>query len=176
MLYLFWALINIGLFIFFVFVCFNAAKLIKEKFGIIASVVFVFGLLSFVGHSDGEEPNNRPNASHLQTWNLRTSDTKNEGYRYFLEIELEKTLISKYNLAIGYNKDSVGQNSIPISAFSRITGFQSGTNWKPVSIVVNQTTDSRTFEYEVDGTVGWKLLGMTVYHQPKHWKGIIVLN
>jgi hypothetical protein len=176
MLYLFWALLNIGLFIFFVFICFNAAKRIKEKFGLVASVVFVFGLLSFVGHSDDDESNNKPNTNYIQTWDLRTSDSLAEGYRYFAEIELEKTLISKYNLAIGYNKDSVAKNSVPVSAFSRVTGFQNGTNWKPVSIIVNPTTDSRTFEYEVDGTVGWKLLGMTVYYQPRHWKGIVVLK
>jgi hypothetical protein len=176
MLHLLWALINIGLFIFFVFICFNAAKLIKERFGLLASVIFVFGLLSFVGHSESDEEYNKPNTRSMQTWNLRTSDSSDEGYSYVAEVELEKTLISKYNLGIGYDKDSLVKKSTPVSAFSWITGFQSGTSWNPVSIIVNQTTGNNTFEYEVDGTVGWRLLGMTVYHQPKHWKGIVVLN
>ena len=176
MLYLFWALLNIGLFIFFVFICFKAAKLIKEKFGILATIIFVFGLLSFVGHSDDEESNNKPNTNFIQTWNLRTSDSLAETYTSFVEVELEKTLISKYRLGIGYNKDSLTRNSIPVSAFSDVIGFQSGTNWKPVSIIVNQSTGGRTFEYEVYGIVGWRLLGMTVYHQSKHWKGTAMLN
>lgn len=176
MLHLLWALLNFGLFIFFVFVCFKAAKLVKEKFGLLASLIFVFGLFSFVGHSDSDEQYSKPNTHFIETWNLRTSGSSDEGYSYFAEVDLEKTLISKYSLGIGYDKDSLADHSTPVSAFSEMTGFQSGTSWKPVSIIVNQRTGSNAFEYEVDGTIGWRLFGMTVYYQPKHWKGIVVLN
>lgn len=175
MLYLIWALLNFGLFIFFIGICYNAAKHIREKFGIIASIVFVCGLFSFIGISNKDGNGKSADTHQLQTWRLGMADSVSERYHYFKEVDLEKTLISKYSLAIGYNKDTLVRKAVPISAFSSFTGLQGGTTWRPVSIIVNQSKDGQTFEYEVDGTVGWMLLGMTVYYQSKHWKGVIEL-
>ena len=94
----------------------------------------------------------------------------------FLDIDLEKTLISKYSLGISYGKDMQLQNNIPVSANTWTTGFESGTSWKPTSIIINRTNDNQKFEYEVDGTIKWSLLGMRIYSQSKHWKGVAVLK
>ena len=166
MLYLFWALLNIGLFIFFIAICFNATKLIKEKFGVLTCIVFVFGLLSFVVRSNNDKDNNEPDTNQIKTW----------GSNNHIEIELEKTFISKYSLGIEYGRDKQLQNNIPVRANSWTTGFESGTNWKPISIIVNRTDDNKKFEYEVDGTIRWSLLGMTIYSEPKHWKGLAILK
>ena len=59
MLYLLWGLLNIGLFIYFIVISIKATKLVREKVGLFASLIFLFGLLSFGGRSnnDDKEPN-----------------------------------------------------------------------------------------------------------------------
>ena len=175
MLYLLWALLNIGLFIFFIVICFNATKLIKEKFGVLTSIVFVFGLLSFIGQSNTDKDNKEPNTNQIKTWKFNSADSLNKGPDVFMDIvdiDLEKTLISKYSLGISYSYNKQSQINIPLTANTWVTGFESGTSWKPISIIVNSTDDNQKFKYEVAGTIKWNLLGMTIYSQSKNWKGV----
>jgi hypothetical protein len=170
--YLLWGLLNIGLFVFFIVICFKATKLIREKLGLFASIIFVFGLLSFVGHSNNEYDNKEPNSNQIKTWKFTSEDSLNRNATYLLDVELEKTLVSKYDLGIKYGKDRQREINIPISAYSSTSGFISGTNWKPISIIVNRTIDNNKFEYFVDGVVEWKLLGATIYSQLKEYNGV----
>jgi hypothetical protein len=172
MIYLLWSLLNIGLFLFFIATCFKAAKLVREKLGLLASIIFVFGLLSFAGNSNNDNDNKEPNSNHIRTWKFVSEDSLKNNESHLLDIGLEKTLISKYDLVIKYGKDRQGQINVPISAYSSTNGFISGTNWKPISIIINRSTDNNKFEYFVDGVVEWKLLGTTIYSQPKEYKGI----
>ena len=55
MLELIWGLINIAILIYFVIICFKSTKVIKEKLGIFASLIFVLGLLSFIAKPSDEE-------------------------------------------------------------------------------------------------------------------------
>jgi hypothetical protein len=176
MIYLLWALLNIGFFIFFIFICFNATKLIKEKFGIFTAIVFVLGILSSGGRHDFDKDNMEPNSNHPRTWKFNSSDSLDKRLNNFQNIELEKNLISKYNLLIDYGKDKQMKNNIPISANTNRTGFVSGTSWEPISINVNTSDDNQKFEYEVIGTIKWNLLGMTIYYQSKHWEGNVVIK
>jgi hypothetical protein len=172
MIYLLWSLLNIGLFIFFIATCFKATKLVREKLGLFASIIFVFGLLSFVGNSNNDNDNKEPNSNHIKTWKFVSEDSLKSNESYLLDIDLEKTLIAKYDLGIKYGKDRQGQINVPISAYSSTNGFISGTNWKPISIIVNTTNDNNKFEYSVDGVVEWKLLGATIYSELKEYKGV----
>jgi hypothetical protein len=176
MLYLLWGLLNIGLFLFFIVICFRATKVIREKFGLITSIVFVFGLLSFVGHSNCDNENKEPNSNQIKTWKFISEDSLNRNATSFIKIDLEKTLVSKYDLGIKYGKDKQRQLNIPTSAYSSTTGFISGTKWKPILIIINRTNDNNKFEYFVDGVVEWKLLGATIYSQQKKYKGIALTN
>ena len=172
MTYLLWGLLNIGLFLFFIVICFKATKLIREKIGLFASIIFVFGLLSFVGHSNNDNDNKEPNSNQIKTWKFISEDSLKSNDSYLLDIDLEKTLISKYVLGIKYGKDKQGQTNVLISAYSSTSGFISGTNWKPISIIVNTTNDNNKFEYSIAGVVEWKLLGAPIYSQLKEYKGI----
>jgi hypothetical protein len=91
---------------------------------------------------------------------------------YTLDINLEKTPIAKYELGIRYGKDRQSQINVPISAHSSTIGFISGTNWRPISIVVNTTNNNNKFEYFVAGILEWKLLGSSIYSEQKDFKGI----
>ena len=174
MLYLLWSLLNIGLFIFFVFICFNATILLREKLGIFASIIFVFGLLSFIGNPNND--NKEPNSNQIKTWKFISEDSLKSTESYFLSIDLENSLVSKYTLGIKYGKDKQGQNNIPISSYSSTTGLISGINWKPVSIIVNRTNDNNKFDYSVYGVIEWKLLGAKLYSQPRNYKGSALIK
>ena len=172
MVYLLWVIINIGLFLFFIVICFRATSLLKEKFGLIAAIIFVFGLLSFMSNPHDDKFNEEPNGNQIRTWKFTPEDSVDKHATFLINIDLEKTLISKYELSIIYGKDKQGQLNIPISANAKTLGFVSGTNWKPSAIMVNRTNDNTKFEYYINGNMEWKLLGATIYYQQKEYKGI----
>lgn len=176
MIYLLWGLLNIGLLFFFISTCFKATKLVREELGLFTSIVFAFGLLSFVGNSNDGNDNKEPNSNHIKTWKFVSEDSLKKNESYLLYIDLEKTTIAGYGLGIKYGKDREGQTNIPISAYSSTNGFIMGTNWKPVSIIINMTNDNNKFEYSVDGVVKWKLLGATIYSETKQYKGLVMIE
>jgi len=176
MLYLLWGLLNIGLFLFFVTTCFRATKLAREKLGLFASIIFVFGLLSFIFKTNTNKVSKGLGSLQIRTWTFAPEDSLDSSATYVSDTELEKTLISKYGLYIEYGKNKQRKLNIPISAYSLATGFVSGTNWKPLSIIINQTNDNHKFQYYVYGTIEWELLGATVYSQPKEYKGLALVK
>jgi len=174
MIYLLWGLINVGLFIFFIVVCFKATKLIRENVGLFASIIFVFGLLSFIGQSNNDSDNKELNSNQIKSWKFNSEDSLNNAESFFLDIDLEKNLVSEFNLGIKYVRIKESLENMPISANSSMTGFVSGTSWKPKSIIVKRTNTNDRFNYFVAGVVEWKLLGMTVYLQSKDYKGFAI--
>lgn len=176
MLYLLWGLLNLGLFIFFIAVCLRATKLIRQNFGLLASIVFVFGLLSFIGHSNNNNDNMEPNTNQIKTWKFTSDDSLSRNSTSSEFIDLEKTLISKNYLFIQYCKDKDRRINIPISAYSSTNGLTCGTNWKPISISVIRTDENNKFEYFISGVIEWKLLGATIYSQFKEYKGVVSTN
>jgi len=53
-LYVLWALLNVALSLYFLFLCFRAVKLVRERLGVLAAILFTIGLLSFAGHPDAD--------------------------------------------------------------------------------------------------------------------------
>jgi hypothetical protein len=176
MLYLFWSLLNIGLFIFFLAICFKATKFVREKLGLLAAIIFVIGLSSFVGNTNNDNDNKEPNSNQIKTWKFVSEDSLRSKENYLHNIILEKTPLAKYLFGIKYGKVKEGKINVPISAYSFTNGFVSGTNWKPISIIVDMTDDNNKFEYAVDGVLEWKLLGTTVYSELKEYKGIAMIK
>lgn len=176
MLYLLWSLINIGLFIFFIAICFKATKLLREKLGVFAAVVFVFGLLSFIGHTNNDNDNQEPNSNQIRSWKFTSEDSLKSNESYSLHIDIKKTLLAKYNLLIRYGKAIHEDQNIPISASSSTEGFIGGTNWKPLYIQINRTNDNKKFEYFVNGVIQWKLLGATIISQYKTYEGFALIE
>ena len=176
MIYILWSLINIGLFIFFIIICFKATKLLREKLGLLTAIIFVFGLLSFIGHSNNENDNRVPNSNQIRIWTFTSEDSLKNNESYLLKVVLKKTLLSKYSLQIKYGKAVAGYQNIPISASSTTEGFISGTNWRPISIIVRKIDDNKRFEYSVNGVVESKLLGAKIASQYKIYEGIALIE
>lgn len=174
MFYLLWALLNIGLHIFFIVICFKATKLIRAKIGLFAAIVFVFGFLSFVSGADSEPKSTKAESPAIDTWKYVPEDSLTE-YQRPLNAVLQKNLISKYLLTIRHGKDQQG-NNIPISAFAFTNGIISGTEFIPMWGTVNRTKDNDKFSYDVSAIIQWKLLGATIFRQFKKFKGVASLN
>lgn len=177
MIYLIWGILNFVLFIFFITICFKATKLIRRKIGLFAAFIFVVGLLSYIGNSNSNDYNKEPNSNQIKTWKFASENGLNKIGTYSVDVVLEKTLISEYNLGISYSKEKKGENKyFPISAYSSTSGISCGTLWIPKSIIVNQTNNNNKFEYLVNGVVEWKLLGLTLFSEIKEYKGIAIIE
>ena len=171
MIYLFWAILNIGLFIFFIVLCFKATSLLRQKFGLFVSIFFVFALLSFMCNTNDNTHNKIENGK-IRTWEFTSRDSLDKEI-FHTKLNLKKHLLSKSQLGILYGKTKQGNKYVPISAHSNTIGFISGTSWIPNSIMVIPTKDSLKFEYSVNATTLWNLLGVTVFSQTRDYEGII---
>lgn len=175
MIYILWALLNIALFTLFLVICFYATKLIKEKYGLFISCVFVIGLLSFAGNSKKNNDSIDKNSGEIKKWEfvpngkLPTKSVRHQS------ITLKKNPLAKLGLRINYGRDSLS-NYFPINAYSTIIGTVSGTEWITQIISVVPTEDNKHFEYHVWGTERWRLLGKTVFTREMNFEGTIEIE
>jgi len=176
MLHLIWGLLNITLFLFFLFTCFKATKFIRDNLGLLASLVFVVGLLSFMGHADFTKSNQDVNKNKSNKWTFAENDDAGYGRSDFQIAELDKNILSKYQIGIVYKTDTASGNKIPISATSFTSGMVSGIHWQPELISTNYVGNGKNHEFTVTGNVVWKLLGITLFSQSKTYKISVALD
>lgn len=169
-IYILWALFNIGLFVYFIFICLQGLKLIRENIGLFAAIIFVLGILSFKNYND----NINPQPNQHKKWQFATKDNLNINETNHLNVVLENTVMSSYVLHIYYGKDR-DQINIPTSAYSSTSGFIVGTIWKPEVVDVQVAANNTKFKYWVSGVVDWKLFGLTLFSQPKTYKGTTLI-
>lgn len=167
MLQLIWSALNIALLVYFIVICFRAARLLREHSGLFASLLFGLGLLSFIGQSGKD----KKAQSSVVKQGFVARDRLNPASVRSHDIALEKSLGSSIDLTILYGKDSTGK-TVPIDAFSRRNGFVGGLEWVPDRIQVKPTADGDDFNYTVVGTLHWKLLSATVYSQRKRYEKV----
>lgn len=105
MVYLIWGLLNLGLVIYFLVLCFKATKLVREKIGLFAAVFFVLGLLTFIVQPVKDNYGKGQNSNRLNSWIFASEDSLKQYSISALDIDLEKNLISKKHLEIMYGKD-----------------------------------------------------------------------
>ena len=170
MLHLLWSILNIGIFIFFIVVSVRATKLVREKMGVFAAIVLVFGLLSFISRKP-EDPNREPGATSHRTWELVNDPGTFRHDLSHIKIVFDKNLLSKTVLTVQYGKNVPSGSYQPTAAYTYIEGLIAGTSWRPVSVQVSPTAVPNEFTYEVNGVVEWKLLGTTIVSQAKEWTG-----
>jgi len=173
MIYLIWGLLNIGLIIYFLTICIKVTKLVREKMGLFVTVFFVLTLLSFIGNANKDSYRKTANSNQTKTWNNTSEDSLTLHIPAFQRIEMEKNLVTSYELVVLYGKDR-NDNIVPLSASTSNSGFIAGTEWIPKSIEIDKTNDNNKYNYSVTGIVEWHLLGTTVYTQMKRFNGTIM--
>jgi len=173
MLYLLWMIVNICLSLYFIFICFKATKLIRERLGLFATLIFVFALFSFVCIPPEEDKSE----VNKNTWSYESSQN-NDSIPYhsnrYETILLTKNLMFDINLRVSYYKDIYTNEVIPLLATTGVNGVFGGYEWKPENISIAKRND-RSFEYYVSGTIKMSLLKVPLVHQNKIYAGIIEL-
>lgn len=173
MFYLLWTLFNVAISIFFLVLCFRAGRFIRKEVGIFATIIFTIGILSLLASSNMSRDNIDPVSNRAKTWSFNTMDSLDMSV--YQDVYIQKTWISKYRLSIAFGKDKQSNIKKPISAYTVVTGFQSGTSWMPLSIAIHPTNNNQEFEYQVVGIIKWKLFGLTLYSQSKTMNGIVLV-
>lgn len=89
----------------------------------------------------------------------------------YTDIIIDKNLISTINLGVLYGKEGISGKNVGIEANSSLYGFTGGHVWKPLTILVDTTRTKEILQYNVTGTLQWKLLGTTIYSEYKTYAG-----
>jgi hypothetical protein len=139
--------------------------------GLLASIVFVVGILSLSASSSSK--NNEVQAP--EKWEFASSDSLLKNSISSLFIDIDHAWAYNRQLIVKYGKDKQDVY-VPITAFSSRSGFVYAAQWKPVKIYVKNAEEGNRFEYTVIGYEEWKLLGITVYKQYKDYSGAAMIN
>ncbi|MCP9765581.1 hypothetical protein EGI31_21810 [Lacihabitans soyangensis] len=166
----FWSLLNIGLFLYFIFVGFKVILLGIKHLSGFALVVFIFGLLSFMTSPKKHKKNivsiNQENRKVVTGSNL----PQGSGLK---RIELENGLLTQIHLNVLVSDKGNGQ--VELTDYSGLVGLVSGLNWQVQNVEYKTVNNHNMLKYTVHGILQWKLLGMTVYSQLKVYEGTFSL-
>jgi hypothetical protein len=171
MLELLWAILNFGISIFFLIICFKSTKLVREKLGMFAAIVFVLGLLSFLAGPEEKSiidknfgDSNQPQA---------TKAFNGDGGSFSTTLKLEDNLATSISLyVIAGIKD--GKISVQ-SANCYRDGFVSGSTWDVKSLTILKNHDN-IFTYDISAIKKWKILGIPFFSENQEFNGEIKLE
>ncbi|OOG73443.1 hypothetical protein [Flavobacterium sp. A45] len=171
MLELFWGILNTVILIYFIIICFKATKIIRDNLGILATLIFVFGLLSFIGKTNEENTKNKTFNLQEETENIERP--KFNGNTYLREKKLEDNLMTDIDISISFGENTIEKKLLNANVYRN--GFVSGTDWKTTNINVFKL-ENNTYKYNVTGTVDWRILGIKFYTELKEFDGKIELK
>ncbi len=167
---LIWGILNGFLLIYFLIICFKSVRIVKEKLGVFASLIFVVGLLSFI---------TKPDKKNLADKNIDVLNQTNpkkafNGNSFFREIILEDNLTSEIGLSVLVGENE--PNLIILNANCYRSGFISGTNWNVENIKIDNEKNKKYCTYLITGIMEWKILGITIYSEHKSFNGNALLK
>jgi hypothetical protein len=90
------------------------------------------------------------------------------------QILLHKNEFNTLELNLVVNPKS--ENTYTLSGNSVLNGFIVGTEWSQSTLAFNEDSKKRILKYKVIGDYKWKLLGYTIYKEPRNYEGEIALN
>jgi hypothetical protein len=165
MIALLWAILNVSLALYFVYVLIGfiakGKRFFNTKYKFLAIAVLVIGIFQMASGSDSEEKNK---SNFLKNNQIPTVTY----YAKMLTIEEDLSFDTK--LLVKYYID---QNEIVLdNSSSSLIGFVSGFDWKLTSteLKLNRNNDPT---YTVNGVLSWKLFNITIFKQHKHFHGTI---
>ena len=167
-----WGILNIGILIYFILICCKATKIIRGNIGGIAALVFVLGLLSFMG-----KPHEENGSSQIFDLEKENKGNEPKGLNRFVnskEILIEENLTTKIAVTVLYTENKSEKELV--KAMVNRDGFIFGTYWKANHIDISKANHNPNYEYRLLGTIDWKILGIKLYTQMKEFNGIIKLN
>ncbi|MFM2359401.1 MAG: hypothetical protein RLY16_1394 [Bacteroidota bacterium] len=173
MVYIFWGLLNFAFFLLFIFLLVRVTRLIREKFGYFAAIVFVITIVCFSIYSNQKELRLTDKTNQARKWEFSSSESIDSNTLNFIDLRVEENLTNTVQLHILYGKRLSDNIYLPRSASSGFTGFVSGLNWVPTAISVNRTSNNLKFDYRITGLMEFKLLGFVIFSKSKLFQGFV---
>ena len=169
MLELIWGILNISLLIYFFVICFKVIKLIRKNLGLLATLIFAFGILSFVS-----KPNKEKEIKKFEILDETkiTDEEKISGHIFDENIIIEDKLTTKIRASITFKE--YNQEFRLLNAHANMNGFVSGIDWEAKEIDIDKI-NSNTYKYNITGKKDWNLLGIRIFTELKDYKGIFKL-
>ncbi|MBB4800042.1 hypothetical protein HNP37_000081 [Flavobacterium nitrogenifigens] len=156
MIQLIWGILNIVTFFAIVIFCMKKAVEIRQKIGLFAAIIFSFFALSFISKPS--------NSSDYKKFEFKKRNPNQD--TFFSKVILEEDLTTKIELGVIRDEENA------ISAIVTRNGFVSGTEWQTQSIIVNKLEPKDTYQYIVNGTRKWKIIGIDIYSEFKEFRGV----
>ena len=170
MLELVWGILNIAILLYFIIICFKAVKLVKENLGRIATLIFAIGIMSFISKPNEVENSNK--RFEIRGDSKITNEESISGHILNQEIVLEKKLVSTIHATITFKE--YNQEVRLLSGFTQMTGFVSGVDWITINTNVSKKSEN-TYNYRIQGTKNWRILGIKIYTEQKDFNGLMKL-
>lgn len=167
MLEILWGTLNIAVLVYFTIICFK----IHKNLGVLAALVFVFGLLSFI--SKPKEDNSKSKTFNSQNEITKIELNKFSKNTYSREKTLEDKLSTDIKILISFGENASEKKLLYANVYRN--GFVSGTDWETTNIYLSKLGNDN-YQYNVIGKVDWKVLGIKLYTQIKEFEGKIELK
>ncbi len=167
MIYLIWALLNISIWLFFVYLSMVAATLIRKNMGRLVAVFFLGGVLISMTHREYPKSGKEFSANSVHAYSGGAS-------RATQYVELDKSLINRHEMSVSYYVDQQN-NAIPVKAQLNIMGFTSGISWESLNLDLKSSSGNK-IAYYVYGIEYWSLFGVRVYSRPRTFTGIMIAD
>jgi hypothetical protein len=146
MLYILWAILYLGLLIYFLYLLYRAIVVVKREMGIFPAIF----LILIIGGQ----------CSHSRKGDNTTSMSKNGKSMVIYSHKIKLSPI--HSLIIDCDMDSAGT---VINKHTSLTGVMAGVEWKPTTEYFNQR------HYTIYGIMSWNLLGINIWRQSKTFEG-----
>lgn len=147
---------------------------IKDKWGDFYGAIFVFAVVLFFLRDNPESNNSNDHKSEHLEFTSRDSVTDRDNGSVM--VELGKNTLSRYNMRVKYGVSKSTHHKVPVEIGFIKTGRGDATELEVSSTRLEDVDASDRMEYFVDGMLNWKLLGFTVYRQPKSYHGFATLK
>src|SRR5918993_3957259 len=158
MLYIIWAILNAVVFCLFFWMLYKALIMVRDKFGRVASLFLIVGLLSFMGAPKEEEENNFLSLQQASVVQNNVGQVSHS------------TVLKKYPLFavhLSVTCDVLPGNKVlkPVSVLAGQVGFVMAHRWEVIHASVQYNATHKKLEYVVGGVIRWNLLGIPFYTQ-----------
>lgn len=173
MFHLIWAILNIALFVFILYICIRLTRVINKRYGLLAAFIGVMLLMSAI-NKDRDSERNRKADNKYGRWEFNNKDSAEQNSVKFASVTIDRNWMNMQNLHFTYGTVQQGRQILPIDASTSEEGWGNSTEWQPHYILVS--ADSQRLHYQVLVTVKWQLLGIQVYSQVKSYNGSVLLR
>lgn len=173
MLYLLWLMLNIVLTIYFLIVCINAGKFVREKMGNVALLVFAIGVMSFM--TAGRKKDEMPSKGDILWKSGMVEQFQENILKGRKMVRIYKNLVFSIWLNVDYKME--GEVKKPFRAFCSNSGITGPSDWETLNISLYEIDkDKGKYSYSVNGSITNRLLLINFLETSDVYHGSFLLD